>query len=75
MKYRLPDDVEVTGRSYDDILQAMNEQKMTPARSMERYRKSLAKRVQSLYGQQVDASSSKALVADLERIGLITRLA
>lgn len=75
MKFRMPDDKIISGRSYADILRGMADEKMTPAKDMDRYRRALAERVSGLYGTEVDASSDSALVRSLERVGLITKVA
>jgi hypothetical protein len=74
MKFVLPDGKEVAGRSYGDIVRQMNDEKFTPATNIDTYRRQLAKRVESLYGKVVDATTDKTLVSDLVDIGLLVRL-
>lgn len=73
MRYVLPDGALVTGRGYADIVRQMNDAKMTPAQNMDTYRRALARRVQELYGEAVDASTDKTLIQSLEAVGLIVR--
>lgn len=74
MRFVLPDGKEVAGRSYGDVVRAMNEEKFRPATRLATYRKALAERVAAMYQCEIDFSSDRALVEDLVRVGLLTRL-
>jgi len=49
MKYLLMDGSEVEGEDATDIVRAMNDAKMAPARDLAVYRNALAGRVQQIY--------------------------
>lgn len=74
MRYVLPDGKEVSGRSYTDIIAAMNDEKFSPARNLDNYRHGLAERVQALYGETVDQTSDKTFIESLTKVGLLVRL-
>lgn len=72
MRFVLPDDRIVSGRSYSDIIRAMAQEKFTAPRSIARYRKALARRVRALYKTDVDDTTDRSLVQSLIRCGLLT---
>jgi hypothetical protein len=74
MRFFLPDGKEVVGRSYGDIVKAMNDEKFRPATHLSVYRKALAERVAAMYNREIDYSTNRTLVDDLVRVGLLTRV-
>jgi hypothetical protein len=73
MRFVLPDGEIAVGRSYSDIVAAMNEAKFAPATNMSTYRKAVAERVQAIYGESVDATSDKTLIKSLCKVGLLVQ--
>lgn len=75
MIYLLMDGTEVEGETATDIVRAMNDAKMAPARDLAVYRNAMAGRVQQIYPHaEVDPSTDETLIASLERARLIERL-
>jgi len=75
MRYLLMDGAEVEGETATDIVCAMNDAKMTPARDLAVYRNALAGRVLQIYpSAEVDPTTDESLLASLERANLIERL-
>lgn len=72
-RFVLPDGEVAVGRSYTDIVAAMNSEKFTPATNLSTYRRALAERVQGIYGMAVDPTSDKTLVLSLVEVGLLVR--
>lgn len=74
MKFRMVDDLVVTGRSYEDIVERMAAEKLSEPRSRETYRRATARRASSVYAVAIDATDDRAFVLSLEAAGLMTRL-
>jgi hypothetical protein len=74
MKFRLPDGNEVAGRSYEDIVAAMADEKLREPRSMESYRRATARRVSSGYGVIIDSTDDRSFILSLEAAGLMERV-
>ena len=68
--YRMPDGKVVEGDTPTDVIRAMNEAKMTPAKHLATYRRAMAERVQQAFGETIDSSTDDVLLAELVRIGL-----
>lgn len=73
MRFALPDDRVVTGRSYDDIVKAMSDEKLTAVTDLAKYRKATARRAKVMYGEHVPYETSKDFVHGLLHVGLLRR--
>jgi len=71
MKFRMMDGQEFTGRSYTDVVTNMSKDKLTPVRSIARYRRATAKRVADMYCVKIDATDDRAFVRSLVEAGLM----
>lgn len=73
MRFTTPDGEEFVGRSYDDIVEQMAGEKLTPPESIETYRTATANRVRGLVGEDINTDSNSAFVKALEAAGLLER--
>jgi hypothetical protein len=75
MRFKLPDGKEIVGRSYQDVVRTMAEDKFTEPRSMDSYRRATARRARSMYGVDVPTENDKVFVNALIKVGLLERTA
>jgi hypothetical protein len=73
MIFTLVDGMTVEGDTYTEVVRAMNNTKMTPAKQLSTYRRATAMRIKDAYGVEVDWSSDEAFVLGMERADLLKR--
>jgi len=75
MRFKLPDGKEIVGRSYEDVVRTMSQDKFTEPKSMSSYRRATARRARSMYGVEVPTDNDKEFVTALIKVGLLERTA
>lgn len=74
MKFQSKDGDEFTGRSYKAVVQAMADTKFDKPRSLESYRRSVARRTKTFYDYDIETDTDEKFVKSLESHGLLVRL-
>lgn len=74
MRFSTPDGIEVSGRSYTQVVAGMSHMKLSKPRSLQSYRRATARRARVAYGVDVSTEDDRSFVLDLVKHGLLKRL-
>jgi hypothetical protein len=67
----MPDGMLVEGETFTDVVKAMNDTKMTPAKRLSTYRRALAERAKEAYGEEIDPTTDETLITTMISAGLL----
>lgn len=74
MRFKLVSGEEYSGRSYDDVVRAMADEKFDPVDALDVYRRSTADRFFEMFGIRPDPTTSETLIKSLCEAELMGRI-